>query len=117
MITTIATPAEAVTSLAQLDQLVDRAVQLAIGCWGQTFCDITEAGLVITTMRASHALAEPAPEALNLTAWDLLECVATATREIQRWDLRLVGDFPELTQLRVLLGDAHRALTGDRVSG
>jgi hypothetical protein len=105
------TPTEAWAPLNRLDQLLTRALILAADRWDDTAALIAHAHAIARVLAAEHDA--PPIEVPGLAELDLPGCVAVALREAQGWVVVRAGSLADLTKLRVLLADVHRALAAE----
>lgn len=105
----VTSPAAAAASIHLLDQLLTTAVVQVSDRWDEASSLIAECVGITMELAAEHPVAQPAVVS-SVTAVSASECVVAALREIQRWDLELVPDYPDITRLRTRLVEAHRLL-------
>lgn len=113
---TITTPEAVPASLSRLDQLLTRAVILDANHWDEAAHQLGEAQLIAWVLAAEH-FALHSVEVPGLASLDLPGCVAAALSEVQGWDLLLAAGYPDVTKLRILLSDVHRALNAAGAGG
>lgn len=106
----VTSPAAAAASIHVLDQLLSTAMVQVSDRWDEASSLIAECIGITMELSAEHAVAQPAVVP-SVSATSAAECVAAALREIQRWDLELVPDYPDISRLRATLVEAHRLLT------
>lgn len=105
----VTSPAAATASIHKLDQLLSTAMVQVSDRWDEASSFIAECAGITMELSAEHPVAQPVVP--SVTAMSASEYVMAALREIQRWDLELVPDYPDITRLRTRLVEAHRLLT------
>jgi hypothetical protein len=111
----VKSPADVARSSVTLDRLIGQALVRAADRWDGVAVLIGEAMGIALLMSAQNPCNEPVdlPDLADLADLDLAECINRALREIQRWDLMLASDHPDMTRLRVVLADVRRDLVAE----
>ncbi|MBK8463501.1 MAG: hypothetical protein IPL36_10835 [Nigerium sp.] len=97
------------TSIGRVDLLLGHATMLTADRWDDVAGMIQEAMGIALLLAATHPASPPA-RVTDLAGLGVRACIEQAWAEVQRWDLALAADFPDMARLRVLLTDLRHRL-------